>query len=283
MAAGAYTSPRQRAWRVAFLTLCIAIYGFLILPLFVIVPLSFNAQPYFTFTEAMLTFDPEGYSLRWYEEVFTNPNWRLAIRNSVVVAVSATLLATTLGTMAAVGLSSPRMPCKGLVLGIFMSPLIVPLIVTAAGMYFFFSRIGLAQTIPGLIIAHGIIGTPFVVLTVTATLSGFDRNLARAAASLGAGPLRTFFVVTMPLILPGIISGALFAFVISFDEPIVVLFLAGFRERTIPVQMWSGIREQLSPDILAVATLLILLSIFLLVTVELLRRRTERLRGLADR
>jgi putative spermidine/putrescine transport system permease protein len=266
-------------WHYAYRVICISVYVFLILPILVIIPLSFNAQPFFTFTPEMLRFEAAGYSLRWYHAVFTNPNWLLAISNSLAVAVSATLISTGLGTMAALGLSHPRMPLRGLVMSFLMLPLIVPLIVVAAGTYFFYSDIGLAQTLTGIIIAHAVLGTPFVMITVTATLSGFDRNLLRAAAGLGAGPVRTFFQITMPLILPGIVSGALFAFIISFDEPVIVQFLAGFQQRTIPVQMWSGIREQLSPDILAAATMLIALSIALLLTAEVLRRRAERLRA----
>jgi len=165
-------------------------------------------------------------------------------------------------------------------MGILISPMIVPLIISAAGMFFFYSKIGLAQTFPGLIIAHATLGIPFVVITVTATLIGFDQNLIRASASLGAHPVRTFRKVIMPLIMPGVISGALFAFVTSFDEIVVVLFLSGFEQRTIPRQMWVGIREQISPTILAVATVLITISVALLATVELLRRRSERLRGI---
>lgn len=268
-----------KAWRTFYRTFCVLVYVFLMLPILVIIPLSFNAQPYFTFTKEMLTLQGEGYSLRWYAELLSNPNWRLAIGNSIVIALASTLLSVVLGTLAALGLSSPYMPFRKSVTSVVLLPLIVPLIVVAAGTYFFYSQIGLAQTLPGIIVAHTLLGTPFVVITVTATLSGFDRGLLRAAASLGATPVRTFFKVVMPLIAPGIFSGALFAFVISFDEPVIALFLAGFDQRTVPIQMWSGIREQLSPDILAAATLLIVLSVLLLLTAEALRRRSERLRG----
>jgi putative spermidine/putrescine transport system permease protein len=157
--------------------------------------------------------------------------------------------------------------------------MIVPLVITASGLFFFFSDIGVAKTYFGLILAHAALGTPFVIITVTATLSGFDKSLTRAAASMGANPLTTFFKVQMPLILPGVISGGLFAFITSFDEVVAVLQLADVKQRTIPRQMFSGIREQISPTILAVATILVVISIFLLTTVELLRRRSERLRG----
>jgi putative spermidine/putrescine transport system permease protein len=149
-------------------------------------------------------------------------------------------------------------------------------------MFFFYSDLGLSQTFPGVILAHTALGIPFVVITVTATLSGFDRSLVRAAHSLGATPTTTFFRVVLPLVLPGVISGALFAFITSFDEVVVVLFLAGPEQRTIPIQMWSGIREQISPTILAVASMLVAISILLLTVLELLRRRTERLRGITN-
>jgi len=165
-----------------------------------------------------------------------------------------------------------------LITGILISPMIVPIVITAAGMFFFFSQIGLSQTYIGLVLAHALLGTPFVVITVTATLTSFDRSLMRAAANLGANPLTAFFKVQMPLILPGIISGGLFAFITSFDEVVVVLFLAEPDQRTIPRQMWSGLREQVSPTILAVATILILISLVLLMSLELTRRRMERLK-----
>jgi len=275
-----YASPIERAWHYSFRVLCGLIFLFLIMPILVIVPLSFNAEPYFTFNEQMLRLNSDAYSLRWYNDIFGNPQWVHSIQNSFIVAVFSTLLATILGTLAALGLSRSHMPYRTAIMGVLISPMIVPLIITAAGMYFFYSNIGLAQTYLGLILAHTALGTPFVVITVTATLVGFDHSLTRASASLGADPTRTFFKIIVPLILPGVISGALFAFITSFDEVVVVLFLAGFEQRTIPRQMWAGIREQISPTILAVATLLIAFSIVLMTVLELLRRRNERLRGI---
>ena len=198
----------------------------------------------------------------------------------VIVAVATTILATLLGTLAALGLARPNFPAKAYLMGVLISPMVVPVIITAVGMYFFYTQIGLSNSLPGLILAHTALATPFVVLVVTATLSGFDHSLSRAGASLGAGPLRVFTRIILPLILPGVISGALFAFVTSFDEVVVVLFLASPEQRTLPKQMFSGIREMISPTITAAATLLILFSVFLLTTVELLRRRSERLRGI---
>jgi putative spermidine/putrescine transport system permease protein len=280
MALPAYAGPLERSWYYGFRFFCALIFFFLIAPILVIIPLSFNVQPYFTYTREMLTFDPAGYSLRWYQEFFNSSSWMLSIRNSFIVAIGATIVSTTLGTIAALGLSRAHMPFKGVIMGLLISPMIVPLIISGAGMFFFYSSVGLANSFPGIILAHAALGTPFVVITVTATLAGFDHSLTRAAASLGASPVTVFFKVIMPLILPGVISGALFAFITSFDEIVIVLFLAGVEQRTIPREMWSGIREQISPTILAVATLLVLVSVLLLTTLELLRRRNERMRGI---
>lgn len=282
MAVPVYAGPLERTWYYTYRLICALIFLFLMAPILVIIPLSFNAQPYFTFTPEMLTFQPEGYSLRWYRDFLGSDAWMNSIRNSFIIAIFATILATTLGTVAALGLSRREMPYRTLIMGLLISPMIVPLIISAAGMYFFYARINLSQTYPGVILAHTALGIPFVVITVTATMVSFDRNLIRAAQSLGADGTRTFFSVIMPLIAPGVISGALFAFITSLDEVVLVLFLAGPTQRTVTIQMWSGIRENISPTILAVATLLILISVVLLVMMELLRRRNERLRGIRE-
>lgn len=281
MAPPPYATKPERIWHYSFRTICGLIFFFLVGPLLVIIPLSFNAEPYFTFSEGMIALDPEAYSLRWYVDFFQSDAWLGAIKNSFIVAFFATFLATTLGTVAALGMSSRHMPYRAPIMAVLISPMIVPLIISAAGMFFFFSKYHLTQTYAGVILAHTALGIPFVILTVTATLTGFDHSLTRAAASLGATPTRTFFKVILPLVTPGVVSGALFAFITSFDEVVVVLFVAGPEQRTIPIQMWSGIREQISPTILAVATLLVAVSILLLSVLELLRRRTERLRGLS--
>ena len=221
----------------------------------------------------MLRLDPEAYSLRWYRELATGDRWSAALGNSLLIGVAAAAIATVLGTLAALGLSSPAMPARRFVTAVLISPMVIPLILAAAGMFFFYSMLGLTQTHLGLILAHAALGTPFVVVTVTATLSGFDRNLVRAAESLGAGPLRIFRRVQLPLIAPGVLSGALFAFAASFDEVVVVLFLGGLEQRTIPRQMWSGIREEINPTILAAATILIVFALVFLFVVETLRSR----------
>ena len=281
MALPSYAGTIETVWYYVFRVICGLVLFFLITPIVVIIPLSFNAVPFFTFTEEMLTFDPAGYSLKWYKDFFFNLNWQGAVENSFIIAIFSTLLSTVLGTVAALGLSRAEMPAKTVVMGILISPIVVPLIISAAGMFFFYTDVGLASTHLGVILAHTALATPFVVITVTATLVGFNRNLIRAAATLGASPFTTFRRIIVPLILPGVISGALFAFVTSFDEVVVVKFIGSYEQRTIPWAMFSGIREQISPTILAVATLLVLLSVCLLVVVELLRRRNERLRGMS--
>ena len=287
-----YLSPGQVLWHYTFRIICGIIFTFLITPILVVMPLSFNAQDFFTFTPEMLQFDPEGYSLKHYKDFFTNNEWQRSFKNSLLIAPVATLVSVSLGTLAAIGLSQSHVPFKRAITAILISPMIVPLIISATGMFFFYShvgnfledRIGLDKNFVGyvkVILAHSVLGIPFVIITVTATLVGFDNSLTRAAANMGADPVRTFFKIQMPLILPGVISGGLFAFITSFDEVVVVMFVGSTNQKTLPWQMFTGLREQISPTILAVATILVAISIALLVTLELLRRRSERLRGLS--
>ena len=276
-----YASTGQKIWHYTFrYAICGSIFFFLIAPILTIIPLSFNAQDFFTFTKEMLALDPEGYSLKHYNDFFTNSSWQNALKNSFSIAPVATLLATAFGTLAAMGLSQSHVPFRRWIMVMLISPMIVPLIISAAGMYFFYSRIGLQGTYAGVVLAHAALGTPFVIITVTATLVGFDKSLTRAAANMGANPVTTFFRVQMPLIIPGVVSGALFAFITSFDEVVVVLFLGSAGQKTLPWQMFTGLREQISPTILAVATIMVVISICLLTVLEMLRRRSERLRGL---
>lgn len=276
-----YATTGQRVWYYTFRVICGLIFFFLIAPIVVIIPLSFNAEDFFTFTPEMLALDPEGYSTKHYRDFFTNDAWQQALWNSVRIAPMATFLSVSFGTLAAIGLSQPHVPFRRAIMAILISPMIVPLIISAAGMFFFYSRIGLQGTYWGVVLAHAALGIPFVIITVTATLVGFDRSLTRAAANMGADPVTTFFRVQMPLILPGVISGGLFAFITSFDEVVVVLFVGSAGQKTLPWQMFIGLREQISPTILAVATILVTLSIILLATLEMLRRRSERLRGMS--
>ncbi|WP_322107679.1 ABC transporter permease [Dongia mobilis] len=275
MALPPYASPLERLWRVAFILLCALVLLFLISPILAIMPLSFNSEPYFTYPMP-------GLSMKWYADFFQDPRWLDSVRASVFIAVCTTGLSMVFGTLAALGLSRSNFPHRALVMAFLISPMIVPVVITAVGMYLFFATLGFNNTYFGIILAHTALATPFVVITVTATLIGFDQSLIRAGASLGAPPMTVFRKVTFPLILPGMISGALFAFITSFDEVVVVLFIASPDQRTLPKQMFSGIREQISPTIAAAATLLIISAALMLVTVELLRRRSERLRGISS-
>ena len=309
MAAPSTQTPLERSWNLVFYLIVGLIFTFLVAPLFVFLPLSFNKEPYFTFSAGMFDFsrDQTGLragcdlynSLRWYCEMLTDRDWRTAALNSFGISIAATIIATALGTLAALGLSRPSMPFRSLIMAVLVTPMIVPLIISALSLFAFYSlplfelaapaflepylpawllEMKLAKTYPGIVLAHVVLGTPFVVITVTATLSAFDSDLIRAAQSLGANFWQTFFTVIMPLIMPGVVSGALFAFITSFDEVVVVFFMADTRQVMLPIRMFTGLREQISPTIMAVATLLILLSTSLMLVLEMLRRRSERLR-----
>ena len=287
-----YYTSLQTLWYNSFLFICGLVFFFLVAPLVPVMWLSFNAEDFFTFTPEMLSFDPAGYSLKHYRDFLGTDEWMVPLKNSLIIAPIATVISVTLGTLAAIGLSQSHVPFRQWIMAIMISPMIVPLIISATGMFFFYAplgnwleaTLGLNQSFVGyvkVILAHAVLGVPFVIITVTATLVGFDNSLTRAAANMGANPVTTFFRVQMPLILPGVISGGLFAFITSFDEVVVVLFVGSAQQQTLPWQMFTGLREQISPTILAAATVLVTFSILLLTTVELLRRRSERLRGLS--
>lgn len=264
-----YATRAERLPRIFVVAFAIAVMLFLIAPLFIVVPLSFSKDPFFTLPV-------QEYSLRWYADFFGNARWMTAIVNSTITAVLTTVLATTLGTLAALGISRPDFPARRLIMALLISPMIVPVVIVAVGSYLFFGQFGLTNTRTGLVLAHTALAAPFVVITVTATLSTYDTNLTRAALSLGASPLSTFFRVTLPSILPGVVSGGIFAFAISFDEVVVALFMTAAEQRTLPVQMFSGIRDQINPTIMAAATLLLGLSILLFIALTLLTRRRPK-------
>ncbi|WP_081157709.1 ABC transporter permease [Ensifer aridi] len=249
---------------------------FLILPIIVIIPLSFNSAPYFTYPMP-------GFSLRWYAEIFggssTSTMWQRGILNSFIVGISSTVLATVLGTLAALGLSQSTWRYRNVVFAVLVSPLVVPAIVSGLGLFYVFAKLKLVGTFWSLILAHAALGAPFVVITVSATLKGFNQTLLRAAAVHGASPSRAFYEVTLPLISPGVISGAIFAFVWSWDEIVVTLFLATPPQHTVPIRMWSGVRESFNPTITAVATLLIVMAIILMAIVGHLNRRSARFKN----
>lgn len=261
-----YLSASERAWYYSHRALCLAILLFLLLPVLVIMPLSFSDS-------TLLLYPIQKFSFKWYQALFQSDDWIRATKNSFIVAPSATLIATVLGTLAATGMHRTEFLGKSLLMAMLISPMIVPLVVVGVGVYLFFAPYGLTNSYLGLILTHAALGAPFVLTTVTATLQGFDQNLVRASHSLGASPLHTFFAITLPIIAPGVVAGALFAFATSFDEVIVTLFLAGPEQVTLPRQMFTGIRENISPIIAAVATILIVFSTSLLLALEWLRGR----------
>ncbi|MHC2282478.1 putative spermidine/putrescine transport system permease protein [Bradyrhizobium diazoefficiens] len=247
-------TPSQRIAWTATIIISTLVFIFLIAPILAIMPLSFSSGSY-------LTYPLPGLSLRWYDDFINSPRWMNSLKNSMIIGVASTLLSMVLGTLAALGLAQWKSRFKPLVLAFVLSPVVVPGVITAVGLYFFFAPIGLTGSYLGLILAHTALATPFVVITV------------------GASPLYAFRRVILPLILPGLASGALFAFATSFDEVVIVLFMAGPEQRTLPREMFSGIRENISPTITAAAVILTTVSVILLATLEGLRRRNERLKG----
>ena len=261
----------ERATRLGLVVLTGAVLLFLVAPILTIVPLSFSSGSFFYYPLP-------GLSLRWYQDFFTSSFWLSSLQNSLIIGISATVLATVLGTMAALGIWRARFPAQALVLAMLISPMVVPVVIIAVGVYFAFAPLGLTDGYLGLILAHATLGVPFVVITVLATLSAFDRTLLRAAESLGASQLTTFRRVMLPLILPGVASGAVFAFAASFDEVVVVLLMAGPAQRTLPRQMFAGINDNISLTIAAAATMLIAISLTLMIAVGALQRRSARMR-----
>ena len=241
---------------------------FLIAPIVVVFPLSFSSGE-------LLTLPTPGFSWRWYDDFFTSSKWLLATRNSFVVGIATTILATLIGTLGALGIFLGRFRGKTLLVAMLSTPMVVPVVVTAVAIYFGFSFVGLNNTLTGLIVAHTVLSVPYVLITVLATLQTFDRNLLKAAATCGAPPRIAFQRVVLPLIAPGVATGALFAFATSFDELVVAIFVAGPEQFTLPRQMYAGLREFLSPTITAAAVLLILCSVLLLAANELIRSRAR--------
>ncbi|MDO9712602.1 ABC transporter permease [Paracraurococcus lichenis] len=245
---------------------------YLALPILVVAVVSFSSGTY-------LTFPPPGFGLRWYQAYLGNRDWLAATWLSLWVAAGTVALSVGLGTPAALGLARlPRAP-RALATGLVLSPLIVPHIVVAIGIYYAYARAGLVGSPAGLMLAHTCLAVPFVVTSVSASLAGLDPRLAQAAASLGATPFGTFRQVTLPLIRPGILVGALFAFITSFDELIVTLFVSGSGAVTLPRRMWDDVRFAIDPTLAAVSTLTVALTAALMMAIHILRRRAERLRA----
>lgn len=244
---------------------------YLIFPILVVIPLSFSSAQY-------LTFPPPGFSVQWYHKFFSRSDWVGAAWLSVWIGLSVMVLATILGTAASLGLVRGRFRGRQSINTFLVSPMVVPSIIVAIGIYFFYARIGLIGHPIALIVAHTALAVPFVVVNVSATLYGFDERLEFAAMNLGANRWRTFWQVTLPIIRPGVMAGALFAFITSFDELIVALFVSGTGAVTLPRKMWDSIRFEIDPTIAAVSTILIVFTGTLFFSAELMRRRSERLR-----
>lgn len=259
-------TPLGRLGRVVHWAFTLAVLAFLVAPILAIVPLSFSAGSF-------LHYPLPGLSLQWYREFFGSPFWIDSVVNSLIIGAGATALATTLGTLAAFGLWLARLPGRGVVVAVLIAPMVVPSVVAAVGLLFAYAPVGLANSHAGMILAHTALAAPFVVVTVSATLSGFDRTLLRAAAACGAGPATAFRRVVLPLIAPGVAAGALFAFAISLDEVVVALFVAGGETATLTRRMFTGLRDQVDPTIAAISSLLILVSVALLGGAQLLARR----------
>jgi len=259
----------ERDWGRGFLSIeTYAMLLFLILPIFIIIPLSFSAERY-------LQFPPHGFSLQWYANFFTTDTWIRATWTSLKIAFLVMILATLLGTLASFFFVRANFRGKGLIYSFILSPMIIPVIIVAIAIYFFFAKLKLIGTLAGMVFAHTILAIPFVTVIVTATLQGFDVNLEKAAMNLGANRLKTFFKITFPLIRTGVSSGALFAFLTSFDEVIIAIFISGIAANTLPKKMWDSITMETDPTITAVATMLIVVTVTLLTFIELFRRRTS--------
>lgn len=265
-------SRGERVGRAALIAYSALVFAFLVLPILAVVPLSLNPGSFLVFPEGSL-------SLRWYRALVESPQWTHSFANSLKIAVATTLIATPLGTLAAIGLAHMQSRAKPVIVAIISAPLVVPIVVVAVAFYFLFAPLGLVNGPVGLIVAHSALALPFVVIVVHASLHGLDSELLRAASSLGARPATVLVRILMPLTAPGIAAGAVFAFMTSFDETTVALFIAGPEQRTLPIQMFEGVREQISPAIAAAATLLVIASTLLLGAAELLRRRGERMRA----
>jgi len=270
---GSFVRTRsERVWGAVELLIVVTVLALLSIPLLVILPISFSAG-------SMLVLPTPGWSLQWYEEVLTTRLWQDAAANSFYTATVATVLATTLGTLAALGIHQLGGWPKRLLSALALAPLLVPIAIIAVSSFFFFAWAGLVRTYTGIILELTVLAMPYVVITVGATLQKYDANLNRAAASLGASPLSAFMTVMLPIIAPGIVAGALFAFVVAFDEVVIVLFIAAPEQQTLPRVIYSGIRENISPAVAAAAVMLCAVSMLLMFAAELIRRRTARLRS----
>ena len=241
------------------------VLAFLCLPILAVIPASFNKASF-------IALPPAAYSVRWYEAFLSDAEWRNALFTSLHVALICTIIAVTLGTAAAMGLHRASGRARGILTGLFLAPMIVPVIVTAVALYRSALDVGLSGTPLGLGLAHALLALPFVVINVGIALRGVDENWLRAAAGLGAGPWAIFRTVTLPNITPGIVGGAIFSFITSFDEVVVAVFLAGYANKTLPVKIWESIRLEFTPVVAVAATLMIFLAVVLFALAQFLTK-----------
>jgi len=256
-------------WTWLYRGFCAGVLAFLLVPIAAIVPLSFSSGSF-------LTYPLPGLSLRWYGEVLGGGKWLTALANSLFVGSAATVAAVSLGTLAALGLARQRGPLVAALKLLMLSPMIVPVILVAVGSYFFLAPLSLTGSYTGLILAHTVIAVPFALIPVLTALELLDPNLARAAAACGATPQAAFWRVTLPAILPAMASGALFAFAASFDDVVIALLIAGPEQRTLPREMFSGLRDSITPALTAVATIMIVFSTTLFLLMQAVQRRARR-------
>jgi putative spermidine/putrescine transport system permease protein len=266
---GQYDLPLPR-WTLAIFSAAILV--FLVAPALIVIPVSFSSG-------SIMAFPLPGFSTQWYEEVVNSPAWRSAVTNSLLIGGAAAVLATVLGTAGALGIERAGRGLKAGALALSVFPLVVPIIIVALGGYLTLVRLGLNNTYWGAIVLHAMLGMPFVIISVLSALQAFDRTLWRAAVSLGARPTTAFRRVMLPIIMPGVVTGAVFAFATSLDEVVVASFVTAPAQKTIPLQMFSGIKTNTDPNIAAAATILLSLSAVFLCAIEMLRRRSEQLAG----
>jgi putative spermidine/putrescine transport system permease protein len=256
-------------WRLLYWLFCGCVLVFLLAPLAAIIPLSFSSGSF-------LTYPLPGWSLRWYHEVLDGGKWLTALGNSLFVGSVATVFSVLLGTLASLGLARHKAWWSEPLKLVLLSPMIVPVILIAVASYFFLAPLSLTSTYSGLISAHTVIAVPFVVVPVLTALELLDPNLARAAAACGATPAVAFLRVTLPSITPAMASGALFAFAASFDDVVIALLIAGPEQRTLPREMFSSLRDSMTPAMTAVATIMIALSTTLFLLMQAVQRKARK-------
>jgi putative spermidine/putrescine transport system permease protein len=259
------SSPGLLAVQIVFGS---AVVFFLLAPIVVILPLAFNSSVF-------LNYPIETFSSRWFNELQTNDVWRRSIINSLIVGSGATIVATLLGTLAALGLRSTHLPFPNTIRTVFLMPMVIPAVVLGVGMQMLYAQLGLGSSYTGVIIAHAVLCIPFVVVSVSGSLNGMDPWIEHAAASLGASPSRVFRRITLPTIMPGVVTGAVFAFATSLDEVVLTLFVAGPNQRTLARQMFASIRENISPAVAAAAFVMIVGTLCLAALVAFIRWRRQ--------